>query len=116
MHDSDAEALIGISAWILARDIRSYQALVAGLPVPLWRLRSDVLEELGINPLGDKSLVMSQELALLIEIYRPYPSTQTKSTDLKRNSPSGSEMTSDRPAAPSSWPSTTSPASNVGRG
>ena len=72
MDDPDAEALIGISAWILARDIRSYQALVTGLPVPLWRLDAGVLERIGIDSLEDKSIVMTHELALLVEVHRPF--------------------------------------------
>jgi hypothetical protein len=70
-YDPDTEFLVGASSWLLARDPRTYQALISGLPVPCRRLEPVVLSALGLRP-TDPPLVMTPDLALLIEVFRPY--------------------------------------------
>ena len=68
--DPDTEYLVGAASWLLARDLRTYQALVWGLPVPCRRLEPTIVKALG-RVCDDAALVMTPELALLIEVYRP---------------------------------------------
>jgi hypothetical protein len=81
--DPDTEYLVGVASWLLARDLRSYQALVWGLPVPCRRLEPIVLKALGLVA-DDGPLVMTPELALLIEVYRPEGGTQAGEAAVRR--------------------------------
>lgn len=68
MHDPDT--LTGIASLVLAKDPRTYQALVMGLHVPQHRCRQSILDTLHIKP-EDGAIRMTVELALLIEVHRP---------------------------------------------
>jgi hypothetical protein len=67
---ADAEALVGLAALSLSTDLRSYQALLLGLPVPCRCLEPKVLKAIGMTP-ADPWLVLTFEKALLIEASRP---------------------------------------------
>jgi hypothetical protein len=67
---ADAEALVGLAALALSTDLRTYQALLLGLPVPCRCLEPRVLKAIGMTP-ADPWLVLTLEQALLIEASRP---------------------------------------------
>ena len=69
MYDPDTEYLVGISALRIAKDLRTYQALLMGLHVPQHRCKPTILDQLGVQP-DDGAVRMTLELALLIETYR----------------------------------------------
>jgi hypothetical protein len=67
---ADAEALVGLGALALSTTLRTYQALLLGLPVPCRCLEPRVLKVIGMTT-DDPWLVLTFEQALLIEVSRP---------------------------------------------
>ena len=66
----DTAYLVGAAAWLLAPDLRTYEALIRGLPVPCRLLEPKPLKAIGMTH-NDPWLVLTPEAALLIEVSRP---------------------------------------------
>jgi AAA domain len=80
VNADEREYLIGSAAMALGGDLRAYQALTNGLPVPRDRLDAAMLERIG-EPVAGDPLALDEALALRVEAARPVPAPEQEPSD-----------------------------------